>query len=322
MTGCSIVHVQPNNNPDEGRNIINSNFDCLQGTIFDLQVESATGTTIVTAGNNINIDLTMSGNVPIYEVGVVVSAITYTNTNTIPTTIGGISAGSTFSSQTMQQMWDSLLYPYQVPAFTSFSRTGLISSYEWGQSISIGTDTFNWSTSNSSSISANTIAIVQNITPVGTLYGPAANVGSTAITVTATYSAASLVSTTLYTISAKNTHGTTFNSSISATWYPKIYYGTNINTPLIASDITALVNNPLAGGFAGTYSFASGNYKYFCYPSSFGTATTFKDTSTNLAVPMETLYVVSVTNSYGININYNVHRSTNILGGSIIIQIS
>ena len=53
-----------------------------------------------------------------------------------------------------------------------------------------------------------------------------------------------------------------------------------------------------------------------------GTATTFKDSTTNLDVPMEAVYTVSVTNAYGITTNYNVHRTTNILGSTINIIIS
>jgi hypothetical protein len=126
----------------------------------------------------------------------------------------------------------------------------------------------------------------------------------------------------LYTISATNTSGSSFSTTISRSWRPKIYYGTSATSPLVAADIIALVSSPLASAFAGTYSFAAGDYKYFCYPSSFGTATTFKDSSTLLDVPMETVYVVSITNAYGVTANYNVHRTTNILGSSISIIIS
>ena len=85
------------------------------------------------------------------------SEVYYTNITPTPTTIGGISAGSTFSGQTMQQMWDALLYPYQYPAFTSFNRSNLASVYELGQQVLGGSETFTWSISNSSNIQQNTI---------------------------------------------------------------------------------------------------------------------------------------------------------------------
>jgi hypothetical protein len=322
LSGCSIVHVEAYHGPNAGRLIINDNFDCLENTIDSLQVASATGSTIVTAGTYTTVSVSFSGNIPVYEVDVISSAITYTNSGSTPTTVGGISAGSTFSNKTMTEMWDALLYPYQTPGFTSFSRTNLNSTYELGEVMVAGSQTFTWSTSNSSNVSANTITIVQNIAPITTLLSNSANDGTEVIATPTTYSAGTYSTVTLYTITAYNSLNSPFSTTISRSWRPRIYYGTSLTTPLVESDIEGLANNPLASGFAGTYSFAAGGYKYFCYPSSFGTATVFKDTATNLNVAMETVYTVSVTNSYGITQNYNVHRTTNILGGSINILIS
>lgn len=322
LSGCSIVHVEPHHGPNAGRIIINDNFDCLENAIGSLQVASATGSTIVTAGTYTTVSVSFSGNVPVYEVDVIPSAITYTNATATPITVGGISAGSTFSNKTMKEMWDALLYPYQPPAFTSFSRGNLNSTYELGEMMVAGSQTFTWSTSNSSNVSANTITIVQNISPVTTLLSNSANDGSEVVVVPTQYSAGTSSTVTLYTISAYNSLGSPFSTTISRSWRPRIYYGTSLTTPLTEADIEGLVNNPLASGFAGTYSFAAGGYKYFCYPSSFGTATVFTNTANGFNVPMEPVYVVSVTNIYGVTLNYNVHRSTNILGGSINIQIS
>lgn len=353
-TACTIVHVEPQHDPNYGRVIINQNFDCLYNAIDQLELISATGSTSVSSGNNISVSMTIMSGVPDYTVSVIdnpvftsvsatsisadtfysgstnlgdllsgiSSSVIYTNTGVTPTTIGGISAGSTFSAKTMQEMWDALLYPYQPPAFTAFARTNLTSTYELGEVMVAGSQTFTWSTSNSSNVSANTVSIVQNLAPTTTIYGPAANVGTSAITLSTTYSAGTSSTVTLYTISAYNSQGTLFSTTISRSWRPRIYYGTSLTTPLVEADIEGLANNPLASGFAGTYSFAAGDYKYFCYPSSFGTATVFKDTATNLNVAMEPVYTVSVTNTYGVTQNYNVHRTTNILGGSINILIS
>jgi hypothetical protein len=322
LSGCSIIHVEAYHGPNAGRIIINDNFDCLENTIDSLQVASATGSTIVTAGTYTTVSVSFSGNVPVYQVDVIPSAITFTNATATPTTIGGISAGSTFSNKTMTEMWNALLYPYQTPAFTSFSRTNLNSTYELGEVMVAGSQTFTWSTSNSSNVSANTITIVQNIAPVTTLLSNSANDGTEIVVTPTTYSAGTSSTVTLYTITAYNSLNSPFSTTISRSWRPRIYYGTSLTTPLVEANIEALANNPLASGFAGTYSFAAGGYKYFCYPSSFGTATVFTDTGTNFNVPMEPVYVVSVTNIYGVTANYNVHRSTNILGGSINIQIS
>jgi hypothetical protein len=59
-----------------------------------------------------------------------------------------------------------------------------------------------------------------------------------------------------------------------------------------------------------------------CYPAALGTATIFTDIATGLNVPFEPVVVVAVTNPFGIATNYNVHRSTNILGSAITIGVS
>lgn len=56
---------------------------------------------------------------------------TYTNATPTPLTLGGIPAGTTFTAQTMQQMWDRLLYPYIAPAITLTS-TPSSGVYEFG----------------------------------------------------------------------------------------------------------------------------------------------------------------------------------------------
>jgi hypothetical protein len=91
---------------------------------------------------------------------------------------------------------------------------------------------------------------------------------------------------------------------------------------LVETDIESLRVGNLSSTFVGTYSFVAGGYKYISYPSSFGTATSFKDVDTNFNVAMEAPYIISVTNTFGQTTNYNVHRTTNILGGAITIQVS
>ena len=353
----TFTHVEPHHNPNEGRTIYNRNFDLIEGLVDGTFSGLTSGNTLVISGTNTSVSSGYTlgpGVAPYYavsvidnpifnsisatsisagtiysgstDVGSMLTAITnaalYSNSTAVPVTIGGISAGATFTAKTMSEMWNALLYPYQAPSFSSFANAGLIATYELGQTIAVGSNSFSWAFNNASSVSPNTVTIVQNVSPSSTIYGPGSNTSPTAITLTAVYSAGTSTTTTLYTISATNTSGSSFSTNISRSWRPKIYYGTNAASPLNAAAIKALTSSPLASGFAGTYSFAAGNYKYFCYPSSFGTATTFKDSSTNLDVAMETLYVVSITNTYGVTANYNVHRTTNILGSSISIIIS
>lgn len=56
---------------------------------------------------------------------------TYTNATPTPLPLGGIPAGTTFTAQTMQQMWDRLLYPYIAP-FITLTSTPASGVYEFG----------------------------------------------------------------------------------------------------------------------------------------------------------------------------------------------
>jgi hypothetical protein len=99
--------------------------------------------------------------------------------------------------------------------------------------------------------------------------------------------------------------------------FQDVYWGSDATTPLTDADITALQNTQQKTGFADTYICNANDYKYICYPSSFGTATSFINTLNGLNVPMDTMYVVSVNGD-----NYNVHRSFFPIVGVVSIAIS
>lgn len=244
----------------------------------------------------------------------------YSNANPTPSTIGGIPAGSTFVAQTMTQMWNRLLYPYQFPVFTGFSITGQASVLEVGNTSSAN-PTFTWSISNPSNISPNTISIKDTTASVTLVSGH-----STTSPYAATYAGITKTVATqnVFTISGVDTNSDTFTDMFTIHWEWRGHWGNSADTALASADVLGLVSSALQTGFAGTYSFPAGasEYKILAYPSSFGTASTFKDTSTGFAVPFNAPYVVSVTNSFGVTTNYNVHQSSNMLGGAITIAVS
>lgn len=262
------------------------------------------------------------------------SVAPYTNSTPVPTTIGGITAGSTFSNQTMQQMWDTLLYPYQAPAFSSFSISGQSTTIEVGTSIA-GTKTFSWSTANPSNVQANTISIV-DLTNSTTLATGLANDGTESILLPSAVVKNSATSNT-WRITGTNTNSVSFTADFVVNWYWKIYYGTSANTTLTEVQIESLANTSLSNNITGSFSFAGGNYKYFCYPDVYGSINTIKDSTTLLNVAMASgvddaffsnsangIYygIVSVTNINGVSTNYRVYRTKNILGGSITFIIT
>jgi hypothetical protein len=299
----SVAHTLPDCNAEEQQNppcpfVLTAN--CIVYSVVDEETGEVT---------NINFEE-------------ILADITYTNTTPMPEQVGGYPTGTTFNAQTIQQMFDGLLYPYQFPAFTAFSRGGLQTVYEVGDSTSIGPLNFSWATSNNANIAPNTVQIVQLFAPQTTLYGPAANTGLQAVNITVATSSNSPATIALYQISATNTQGNGFSSTISAAWRFRIFHGTSAATSLNEAGIEGLASSSLSAGFAGTRAFAAGDYKYICYPASFGTATSFTDQSTGLSIPMEAPATVSVTNLFGVTANYRVHRTTNILGGSINIIVA
>jgi hypothetical protein len=219
------------------------------------------------------------------------SGDTYTNSTPTEVTLGGIPAGSTFSSQTMTQMWDALLYPYQVPAFSAFAISGQSTSLEVGTSITGGSRTFTWTTTHSSNVNSNSIVIrdvTGNPTPNTDLATGLADDSTESVNIGSTITNSSPGSH-VWQARGVDSHSTTFTRNFTVTWLWRLYYGTSASAgPLAESDIEGLTSNALASSFATTYSFGTGGYKYLCYPSSFGTASTFTDTSTNLSVPFET----------------------------------
>lgn len=263
------------------------------------------------------------------------SAFTYTNPAPVPTSIGGILAGMTFSGASLQYMFDTLLYPYLNPTFSSFSIAGQSTSLEVGNTVAGGARTFNWGMTYSGNIKPNTIKI-KNINTNQIISTPASgmtNDGTEVISISSvTRTTAGSQTWTIYATTKKNV---TISRNFSVTWYNRIYYGTSSLTALTANDITGLTSTNLASTSLGTFAYAAGDYKYFCIPTALNNPSLFRDKSTNLTVAMagpsdgytilnNGYYVqqVVVTNAYGINITYDVYRSKNQLGGAISIIAS
>ena len=243
---------------------------------------------------------------------------TYTNLTPTAVSIGGIPAGSTFDNMTMQEMWDALLYPYQTPAFSSFT-SSMSTPIEVGSTIPAGSVTFLWNTTNSSNIAANSIKI-DDITAGNTLASGLANTGTTAISISEITNV--MATSHQWKITATNTKGVFLSRTLNVYWQWKIYYGESALTDLTETDVEALRVGTLAANVSGNYSFNAGEYKWICYPTSFGLKTTFKDASTNFDVAVQPALTKSITNSQGVATNYYCHRTVNKLGGSITIAIS
>lgn len=244
----------------------------------------------------------------------------YTNSTPVPQPLGGIQTGTTFNNVSLTAMFDALLYPYQLPSFSSFSLNES-SPVEVGYTISSGSKTFTWTTTNSSSLVPNSVSI-EDTTDSTILATGLANDGTENISISSIQYLTD--SSHIWSISAQDTHSGSLSRTYTIDWYWKIYYGEHASGSLTDADISSLRTSELSNAAAYTYAFiaATQKYKYIAYPSSFVTLTTFQDTATLLNVAMSPMTVVSVTNYYGVVTNYNIHRSLNKLGGSINIQSS
>jgi hypothetical protein len=254
---------------------------------------------------------------------------TPTYTNSTPTTeeLGGIPLGATFLNQTMQQMFDALLYPYQEPAFTSFGRNDLSPVYEVGQPISIGSKTFSWDISNPSNVSANTVTIKQLSPSTTTLASGLPDVPSTGITLSINISSstATVSALNLYSITAIDTQGTSFTRNITAFWRNKWYYGKSPNTSITAAQATGLTNSALVASVTNNYitwpSTASPEYGYLVIPQNLSQPTNLKDSTAGCSgignIPYFVVGTLSFGNIYGISTTYNVYRTTNAFAGSL-----
>lgn len=291
----------------------------VNGFITGGSADNTTG--ILTVNNSDGTSFTIAG----FSTG-----ITPTYTNSTPTTaaLGGIPQFSTFTAQTMQQMFDALLYPYQTPAFSSFARTNLNAGfiYEVGEPVSLGSQTFTWTTSNSSNVSANTITIEQLSPSTTTLLSNSANDGTQAITLSINISSSTATTTalTLYRITATNTQGTTFTRSITANWRNRWYYGKSVNTSLTAAQATGLTGTALAASVTNSYvtlpSTASPEYGYLVIPTTLGQPSDLRDSTTGCFgsnIPYSLIGTLTFGNIYGISTTYNVYRTTNAFAGAL-----
>jgi hypothetical protein len=249
---------------------------------------------------------------------------TYNNDTGTTERVGGILQGSTFTNQTMAQMWDALLYPYQTPAFTSFARGNLLTEYDLGRPVLAGSQTFTWGTSNSGNIQANTIKIDQLYpTTVNLLTGGANDATETINLTGAIISTDTPTTISMYRITATNSKSITFTTTISRTWKYRWYYGKNINASLTNEQIIALANTNLitaAVNVSLTFpSSVSPEYLYIIIPQDLGQPSDWRDSTTGCFgnnIPYSNIGSTTIINTYGISTIYNIYRSTNKITGS------
>jgi len=260
---------------------------------------------------------------------------TFTYTNMVPSTVavGGIPVGSTFNNVPYSQILDQMLHPALVGQLHSFGVTNKPTALEIGQVWS-GTTIYRWQSSNSFLVSGST-KIYQGLSNIATgltTTYPGWNF-YTGGTPTLVYNSPATVA---FYVSAQRTTGGNAATLFYVTWRHRLYYGTSSATTLTEGDIESLGTIANINGVTGTYTYASGGYKYFCFPSMYASPSLFRDLATNLAVAMAdasdgytqnsggpyNYQLVSTTNAHGVPVNYKVFRTKNMLGGTIKIVVT
>ncbi len=156
----------------------------------------------------------------------------FQNSYPTPITVGGIPAGTTFTSPTdMQTMWDQLLYPYISPLpLLSISGT---TTREYGNLVGLSSDSviLNWSVTHYSP-SYNITFITVDGTPK--VVGGTSQSGTDLTNGTHSWSLTPSMETNIFTMSVSDSYVSTVYSNSTLTWMNKIYWG-NVNLSSIGN---------------------------------------------------------------------------------------
>lgn len=222
-----------------------------------------TGVGVASADINTNGELVLglTNNATLNAGSVVPSAEVWTKDDVIPTSIGGITAGTvgqTLDGLTPMQILEKLLYPYQTLSVSSFSVGLPISTtVEVGTTCAAGTYASSWAFNNASNLTANSISISQGSTTL------ASGLNISPFSITHSQYQYTTPTQLPFTITAGQKEGANVTSTVNYSWKYKTY--------CFKSSLTSLGNgfNPttdatvsgLSSAFtSGLFSFANTNF--------------------------------------------------------------
>lgn len=275
---------------------------------------------------------------------------TYVNPNPTTISVGGINPGTTFPTpQTIQEMFDAILYPYTSP-ISSLDVVGSISSTlpvstqkEYGQSLS---SILYWSVTKKSYPIVSIIVNGVSIPPTGN-----SQVGWRTVSGTYSFPLPSSTSNNFSMIVNDGTSNST--DSVTITWVNRIYWGSIdlsslvypnpdlTSNPSYTTYISAIVTSNLIKALDGasigsgselsitknkTYNGINGNGKYliFAWPSSVNGASTPNFSVNGLPNTAFTRVKTSwpFTNTYNITTNYEVWVSNTAYNSATNVIVS
>lgn len=194
---------------------------------------------------------------------------TYTNASPTLSTLGGIAAGTTFSAQTMTQMWDALLYPYTAPTIT-LSANISTAVREFGNSIA----SINFTgTTVKKTNPITTVSFLRNGTPINYVSGPNPN-GATE-----TYTENTAVTTaTSFTAKVSDNTATSTSNTLTYSFVYPYYDGVGAQS-LTGAQIRSLLTTVVQASTASTAFTSSpvAQVYYECQLSSYAHITSVLD---------------------------------------------
>ena len=203
----------------------------------------------------------------------------YTNLTPMPEKVGGAEVGTTFNAVTISNVLTTILYPYQIPSFLTFTLTGFVAILECGVNFVGGVQTFAWTFLNGTNVKPGSIAI-RDVSNNIDLVSGLDDDGSEAITLTADTRTVTN-QTRVWSIRAINTKSQDINypsytTRLTTTFYSPFFYGVG-SAGLTVAQIQELTKSVTAKGTK-TFSFSPTNQVfYFAYPASHGNLTSIKD---------------------------------------------
>lgn len=243
-------------------------------------------------------------------------SVDYTRATGTYVSVGGMPAGSV-PNGTVQDTLDRILYPFIAPAFSSF--TVNIPVQEVGATVS-GSRVFGWAVSNLSNAQPTSGSITdvtrsQVLASGLTLSSGSQSLGIDPITYTGQASHT-------WQIRATDNQGTQFTRNVSVEWRHSVRWGQTNEATITDSEILGLTGSALLTSAVRTYALPAGGYKWICYPSSFPTLTSFKDSTTGFDVAMNPPILVPFTNQNGTVTQFRCHRTFNQMAGTISVIAS
>lgn len=273
-----------------------------------------------------------NGNISWNDSPVSEGSITYTNPNPIETQIGGIPVGQTFLNNTMQEMWDMLLYPYLIPTFTSFTVSGP-AYLEVGESLPANLS-FTWESDRDSNVQPGSIEIYD---AVDTLISGQNSDSANSLITSHTYGVPVRLTeygSYTWTIQGENTQSLQYTETASKAWWWSLYWGESSSSEYPTEEfIKDLANIQVRQNKNGSFWFPPTGYKYLAIPAVYGVPSTIyyqglpvaladSDDGYYLGIGNMTYTQISITNSYGATTLYNVFRSKHPLVDAITLVVS